>query len=263
MSTLLSDIPVVILAGGLGTRLSEETVLRPKPMVEIGGRPLLWHLLQIYSSHGARQFLIAGGYKASFIKEYFFNYRIHNSDWTIHLPSGQMEILATDSPDWKVAVHDTGLETLTGGRLRRLKPYLKTTFMVTYGDGVGDVDITKLLEFHRSHGGLATLTIVRPPARFGTMTLDDSDQVLEFSEKSAMREGWINGGFFVFEPAVLDFIESDGISLESDVLTRLAASGNLHAYRHQGFWQPMDTLREKHQLETLWQTGKAPWKVWK
>lgn len=261
MNYALSDISVVILAGGFGTRLSEETVLRPKPMVEIGGRPILWHILKIYSTQGCRRFLIAGGYKAEAIKEYFRNYRITNSDWNINLATGELEILSSDSPDWVVGVHDTGLETLTGGRLGRLRPFLQSTFMVTYGDGVGDVDLSKLLAFHRSHGKLATVTIVRPPARFGTVRLDGT-QVLEFSEKAPAREGWINGGFFVFEPGLLDYVTGDRMSLEADVLTRVAADGQLHAYQHEGFWQPMDTLREKQQLESLWTGGTAPWKIW-
>jgi glucose-1-phosphate cytidylyltransferase len=254
-------IPTVILAGGLGTRLSEETTLKPKPMVEIGGRPILWHILKIYAAHGYKDFLIAAGYRAESIKEYFRNFPLANSDWRIHLGTGEIEILSKDDTDWTVGVHDTGLETLTGGRLRRLKPFLNGTFMVTYGDGVGNIDIGKLVEFHRSHGGLATLTMVRPPARFGSVVLEGT-RVKEFVEKPAAREGWINGGFFVFEPAVLDYIEGDAVSLEAVALSRLAADGHLHAYAHDGFWQPMDTLREKHQLEALWSGGKAPWKIW-
>ena len=177
------------------------------------------------------------------------------------MSNGQIEILAQDGTDWVVGVHDTGLETLTGGRLRRLKPYLTGTFMVTYGDGVGDIDIERVLQFHRAHGGMATVTIVRPPARFGSVVMEDT-RVVEFLEKPSAREGWINGGFFVFEPAVLDYIEGDQVSLESAVLSRLAADGHLHAYTHEGFWQPMDTLREKHHLEALWASGKAPWKTW-
>lgn len=261
MITLSQEMPTVILAGGFGTRLSEETVMRPKPMVEIGGRPILWHILKIYSTHGFKKFIIAGGYKAEAIKEYFRNYRITNSDWNINLANGEMEMLSSDSPDWIVGVHDTGLETLTGGRVGRLKPFLKTTFMVTYGDGVGNIDIKRLVEFHQSHGKLATVTIVRPPARFGTVQLEGT-QVKEFSEKSHTSEGWINGGFFVFEPQVLDYIQGDLMSLEADVLTKIAADGQLHAFTHEGFWQPMDTLREKQQLEAMWNSGKAPWKIW-
>ena len=260
-SSRLSEIPTVILAGGLGTRLSEETTLKPKPMVEIGGRPILWHILKIYAAHGFGNFLIACGYKAEVIKEYFRNFPTSNSDWRIDLSNGQIEMLAQDGTDWVVGVHDTGLETLTGGRLRRLKPYLTGTFMVTYGDGVGDIDIERVLQFHRAHGGMATVTIVRPPARFGSVVMEGT-RVVEFLEKPSAREGWINGGFFVFEPAVLDHIEGDQVSLESAVLSRLAADGHLHAYTHEGFWQPMDTLREKHHLEALWASGKAPWKTW-
>lgn len=260
-SPRLSQIPTVILAGGLGTRLSEETTLKPKPMVEIGNRPILWHILKIYASHGFGNFLIAGGYKAEVIKEYFRNFPTSNSDWRIDLATGEIEMLEKDRTDWVVGVHDTGLETLTGGRLRRLKPYLPSTFMCTYGDGVGNVDIGKVLEFHRSHGRLATVTIVHPPARFGSV-VTEGGRVVEFLEKPAAREGWINGGFFVFEPGVLEYIDGDQVSLEAAVLSRLAADGHLHAYAHDGFWQPMDTLREKHLLEGLWATGQAPWKTW-
>jgi glucose-1-phosphate cytidylyltransferase len=252
----------VILAGGLGTRLSEETVLRPKPMVEIGGRPLLWHVLKIYAAHGFRRFLVACGYKAEVIKDYFRNFYYYNSNWYISLTTGQTEIISSENPDWEVGVFDTGFATRTGGRLLRLKSELgSATFMVSYGDGVGNVDIQRLVEFHCSHDALATLTVVRPPARFGSVVLE-GDRVQEFSEKAPTREGWINGGFFVFEPGVLDFIAGDDSSLEAEVLPRVSAEGQLRAFRHEGFWQPMDTLREKQFLESLWQSGQAPWKVW-
>jgi len=257
----LAEIPVVLLAGGLGTRLSEETATKPKPMVEIGGRPILWHIMKIYSWHGARHFIVACGYKAEVIKEYFRSYPVNNSDWTINLGTGEVETLASESPDWVVGVRDTGLHTLTGGRLGRLRNELKSTFMLTYGDGVGDVDIARLLAFHRSHGKLATLTLVRPPSRFGSVVLDGT-HVVEFAEKAPVSEGWINGGFFVFEPGITDYIQGDMVSLEANVLTRVAADGQLQAFQHGGFWQPMDTLREKHFLESLWEKGTAPWKLW-
>jgi glucose-1-phosphate cytidylyltransferase len=253
----------VILAGGLGTRLAEETSVRPKPMVEVGGKPLLWHIMNIFAAHGHRDFLIAAGYKGEVIKEYFRNYFFHNSDLIIDLASGESAVVNSDSPNWTVGIYDTGLSTLTGGRVRRLKQYLAgETFLLTYGDGVGNIDIAELLNFHRSHGALATVTIVRPPARFGSVILE-GDLVSEFSEKAPTREGWINGGFFVFEPEVLNYIDSDEDSLEAVTLERLVANRQLRAFRHEGFWQPVDTLREKMTLETLWQSGKAPWKIWK
>jgi glucose-1-phosphate cytidylyltransferase len=252
----------VILAGGLGTRLAEETSVRPKPMVEVGGKPLLWHIMNIFAAHGHRDFLIAAGYKGEVIKEYFRNYFFHNSDLVVDLASGKSTVVNSDSPNWKVGIYDTGLNTLTGGRARRLKRYLDDgTFLLTYGDGLGDVDITRLVEFHRSHGAAATVTIVRPPARFGSVILD-GDLVTEFSEKAPTREGWINGGFFVFEPKVLDYIGSDEDSLEAVVLERLVSDHQLRAFRHEGFWQPVDTLREKMTLESLWQSGNAPWRIW-
>jgi glucose-1-phosphate cytidylyltransferase len=252
----------VILAGGLGTRLAEETSLRPKPMVEVGGKPLLWHIMNIFAAHGHRDFLVAAGYKGEVIKEYFRNYFFHNSDLVVDLASGKSTVVNSDSPNWTVGIYDTGLNTLTGGRARRLKPYLDDgTFLLTYGDGLGDVDITRLVEFHRSHGAAATVTIVRPPARFGSVILD-GDLVTEFSEKAPTREGWINGGFFVFEPKVLEYIGSDEDSLEAVVLERLVSDHQLRAFRHEGFWQPVDTLREKMTLESLWQSGNAPWRIW-
>ena len=252
----------VILAGGLGTRLSEETSLRPKPMVEIGGKPLLWHIMNIYAAHGCLDFVVAAGYKGEVIKEYFRNYYFHNSDLLIDLASGSMDVVNTKSPKWRVGVYDTGPTTLTGGRVRRLRQHLgQGPFMLTYGDGVGNVDIRRLMEFHQSHDALATVTVVRPPARFGSVVLKD-DQVTEFSEKAPTREGWINGGFFVFEPEVVDYIRGDDESLEAVILEKLASDGQLRAFRHEGFWQPVDTLREKMTLESLWESGKAPWKIW-
>lgn len=253
---------VVILAGGLGTRLAEETTLRPKPMVEIGGRPLLWHVMNIYAGHGFKDFLVACGYKGECIKEYFHSYVTRSNDYFIDLQNGSCDVVSRNGIDWRVGMIDTGLNTMTGGRLLRLKEWLQNeTFMVTYGDGVGNIDINSLLEFHRSNGRLATVTAVRPPARFGALQLN-GDAVCKFSEKSQADEGWINGGFFVFEPQVLDYLSDDETVLEREALENLAADGELVAYRHYGFWQPMDTLREKQQLEDLWQRGNAPWATW-
>ncbi|MBS0208546.1 MAG: glucose-1-phosphate cytidylyltransferase [Planctomycetes bacterium] len=253
---------VVILAGGLGTRLAEESSLRPKPMVEIGGKPMLWHIMNIYSAHGYREFLIACGYKGEVIKEYFTNFRSRHNDAFIELRTGVSTIVRPCCPDWNVGLIDTGLKTMTGGRLRRLRDYLADgPFMVTYGDGVADVDVHAVIEFHRRHGKLATLTAVHPPARFGALQIE-ADQVAGFTEKPQTGEGWINGGFMVFEPKVLDYIDSDEMILEREPLERLSADNQLMAYKHQGFWQPMDTLREKQLLESMWESGKAPWKVW-
>jgi glucose-1-phosphate cytidylyltransferase len=255
-------VKVVILAGGRGTRLSEETSLRPKPMVEVGGMPLLWHLMSIYAGHGFREFIIACGYRGEMIKEFFQHFATRNSDFEVDLRSGAVKLLKPSRIDWTVTVMDTGLETMTGGRLVRLRPLLGDgTFMATYGDGVGNVDVRALLAYHRSHGRLATVTAVRPPSRFGDLALE-GDRVRAFSEKPQTREGWINGGFFVFEPRVLDHIAGDHISLEQEPLATLAAEGELMAFRHEGFWQPMDTLREKELLESLWASGNAPWKNW-
>ncbi len=253
---------VVILAGGRGTRLAEETSARPKPMVEIGGKPLLWHIMRIYAAHGLRDFLVACGYKGEMIKEYFRNAYLHTSDFTIDLATGVVDIMNPAPLDWKVGLVDTGLDTMTGGRIRRLGAWLKDgPFCCTYGDGVGDVDISALLAFHRAHGRLATVTAVRPPARFGGLVLD-GDGVREFTEKPQSEGGWINGGFFVFEPRILDYLHGDDAILEREALERVAAEGQLMAYRHEGFWQPMDTLREKELLESLWAAGRAPWKTW-
>jgi glucose-1-phosphate cytidylyltransferase len=254
---------VVILAGGRGTRLAEETASRPKPMVEIGGKPLLWHIMSIYASHGHNEFVVACGYRAELIKEWFRNAYLSSSDFVIDLASGAVDVLNPARLDWKVALVDTGLDTMTGGRLRRLADMLRTgTFMVTYGDGVGDVDVGALLAFHRAHGKAGTVTAVRPPARFGGLVLENG-RVREFSEKPQTEAGWINGGFFVFEPSVLGHIADDHTSLEREPLERLAQEGELMAYRHEGFWQPMDTLREKELLESLWASGSAPWKTWR
>lgn len=253
---------VILLAGGRGTRLSEETVTRPKPMVEIGGKPILWHIMQIYASHGYKDFVVACGYKGEIIKEYFHNYQLHSCDYFLNLRDGSRQIVKPNGLDWGIGLIDTGLDTMTGGRIRRLANWIgNRTFMVTYGDGLSNVNIRALVDFHRAAGKLATVTAVRPPARFGALVLD-GDCVAEFSEKPQVGEGWINGGFFVFEPCILDFIDGDESILERQVLERLAREGQLSAYRHDGFWQPMDTLRDKQFLEELWASGKPPWKIW-
>lgn len=248
---------VVLLAGGLGTRLSEETAMRPKPMVEIGGRPMLWHLMQLYASYGYREFLVACGYRGETIKDYFHNLSHRTSDYIVDLANGSREILRKSELDWKVGAVDTGMDTQTGGRLRRLRRIIgDTPCMVTYGDGLADIDIAALVAFHKSHGKLATITAVRPPARFGELVLE-GQTVRHFAEKPQTSQGWINGGFFVFEPGVFDYLD-DG-PLERGPLERLAQKGELMAFTHEGFWQPMDTIREKQLLEELWQTKKAPW----
>lgn len=253
---------VVILAGGLGTRLAEETEVKPKPMVEIGGRPLLWHIIKHYACYGFKEFLIALGYKGEVIKRYFLDYYRLNGSMTIDFSRGEVETHNKEGIDWNVHLRDTGQDTQTGGRIKRLEPWLNDgTFMVTYGDGVSDVDLRDLLHFHRSHGRIATVTAVRPPARFGGLIFD-GDLVSEFSEKPQIGEGWINGGFLVFEPEVFDYLKGDHSILEVDALEYLATEGQLAAYRHASFWQCMDTLRDKRLLESLWKEEQAPWKVW-
>ncbi len=253
---------VVILAGGLGTRLSEETEIKPKPMVEIGGRPILWHIMKHYAHYGFSEFFIALGYRGEIVKRFFMDYCALSGNMTIDLARGQVAMRDNDCENWVVHLKNTGQETNTGGRIKRLEPFLKgDTFMVTYGDGVCDVDLGAVLKFHRAHGRVATVTAVRPPARFGGIIFD-GELVSDFTEKPQIGEGWINGGFLVFEPAIFDYLDSDGSSLESDALERLAAERHLAAFRHENFWQCMDTLRDKRLLETLWHEHRAPWKVW-
>ena len=253
---------VGILAGGLGSRLAEETETKPKPMVEIGGRPILWHIMKYYAHFGFEEFVIALGYKGEYIKRWMVDYASLTADLTVRFRDGTVHAHTGERDDWTVQLVDTGLPTATGGRIKRLAPYLSEgTFMLTWGDGVSTVDLHKLLEFHRSHGKLATLTAVRPPARFGHLELD-GDVITEFSEKPQVGEGWINGAFFVLEPGVFDYIDGDDTQWEKEPLERLAKDGQLMAYRHYDFWQCMDTLRDKKLLEHLWETDQAPWKVW-
>ena len=260
-ATTDTDVPVVILAGGLGTRLSEETALRPKPMVEVGGRPILWHIMKTYDHFGFRRFIVPVGYRGGVIKEYFLSYANRHADFTVNTLTGDLARHDVPPDAWEVTVVDTGLDTMTGGRVRRLDRYLPGRFMLTYGDGVADVPIDRLLAFHEAHGRLATVTAVRPPARFGALALD-GDRVQEFSEKRQADAGWINGGFFVFERPVLDYVTGDDSILEREPLERLARDGELMAYRHEGFWEPMDTQRDLDNLNRRWADGAAPWKVW-
>ncbi|WP_298723313.1 glucose-1-phosphate cytidylyltransferase [uncultured Ferrovibrio sp.] len=255
---------VVILAGGFGTRISEESAIRPKPLVEIGGQPILWHIMKIYSAHGLNDFIICCGYKGNMIKHYFRNYAFELSDLTLDLRSNDVQVHKNGVEPWKVTLIDTGQDTMTGGRIKRVKDYIgDETFCLTYGDGVGDVDISDLIDFHRKSGALATVTAVHQPGRFGALNLlPGQTQVNGFREKSNEDGIFINGGFFVLEPEVLDYIDGDDTVWEREPLERLAAEGNLVAYRHRGFWQPMDTLRDKSVLEGLWQKGEAPWKIW-
>jgi len=253
----------VILAGGLGTRLSEETGTRPKPMVEIGGKPILWHIMKIYSSHGVNEFIICCGYKGYIIKEYFANYFLHMSDVTFHMQDNSMQVHNRRAEPWTVTLVDTGEHSMTGGRLRRVADHLRgeEAFCFTYGDGVGDIDITQAIKFHHAHGKAATLTATYPPGRFGALDIADK-QVISFKEKPKGDGAMINGGFFVLSPKVLDYLTDDATIWEQEPLMRLAEEGELMAFEHQGFWQPMDTLRDKHFLEELWQSDKAPWKSW-
>jgi glucose-1-phosphate cytidylyltransferase len=254
----------IILAGGLGTRISEETALRPKPLIEIGGRPILWHIMKIYSAHGINDFVVCCGYKGYLIKEYFANYFLHMSDVTFDMAKNEMQVHQQKAEPWRVTLVDTGDETMTGGRLKRIAPYVKDeeAFCFTYGDGVADVDVSALVAFHAQHGKRATVTAVQPPGRFGSLNMKDG-AVRGFVEKPQGDGGWINGGFFVLSPSCLSLIAGDATPWELEPLSRLAEEGELMAYEHAGFWQPMDTLRDKNQLEELWQSGRAPWKMWK
>jgi glucose-1-phosphate cytidylyltransferase len=253
---------VAILAGGKGSRLAEETVVRPKPMVEIGGMPILWHIMRHYAQAGFNDFVVALGYKGEFIKKYMVDYSSLSGNLKIGMRDGRVAVEGARRPDWNIDLVDTGMETLTGGRIKRLAPYLGgETFMLTWGDGVSNVDLNRLLDFHQSHGKLATVTTVRPPARYGKIRME-GNQVVEFAEKPQTEEGWINGAFFVLEPQVLEYIDGDHTMFEHAPLERLARDGELMAYKHEGFWQCMDTLREKQILEELWDSGSAPWKTW-
>lgn len=252
----------VILAGGLGTRISEESHLRPKPMLEIGGKPILWHIMKIYAHHGITEFVICLGYKGYIIKEYFANYFLHQSDVTFDVANNRMEVHQERAENWRVTLVDTGVDTMTGGRLKRVRKYLDDEpFCFTYGDGVSDIDITASIAAHRAHGTLATLTAIKPPGRFGALGLN-GHHVTSFQEKPDGDGGWINGGFFVLSPKVIDLISGDGTTWEKEPMEQLAVSQQMSFYQHNGFWQPMDTLRDKNQLNELWDAGKAPWKVW-
>jgi len=253
----------IILAGGLGTRISEETHLKPKPMIEIGGKPILWHIMKSYSMHGVNEFIICCGYKGYLIKEYFANYFLHMSDVTFDMTNNKMQVHEQYAEPWKVTLVDTGDNTLTGGRLKRIKQYVENeeAFCFTYGDGLADINITEEIAFHKQHGKLLTVTAVQPPGRYGALQME-GQKVTGFMEKPRGDGGLINGGFFILSPECLDFIEGDDTSWEGKPLTALANNGQMMAYEHKGFWQPMDTLRDKNQLEYLWETGKAPWKIW-
>lgn len=252
----------VLLAGGLGTRISEESVLKPKPMIEIGGKPILWHIMKMYSAHGVNDFIICCGYKGYVIKEYFANYFIHNSDITFDVKNNKMEIHQNTAEPWKVTVVDTGEDTMTGGRLKRVARYLgNEDFCFTYGDGVSDINIRKSIEFHKAHGKMSTITAVQPPGRYGALKMNGT-KVEAFMEKPKGDGGVINGGFFILNPKVVEYIKEDATIWEKEPMEKLASQGQMEAFVHEGFWQPMDTLRDKKHLEELWNTGKAPWKVW-
>jgi len=257
-------LKVVILAGGYGTRISEETAVKPKPMIEIGGMPLLWHIMKIYSHYRFNDFIICLGYKGYVIKEFFSNYYLHTSDITFNLKKNKTEIHHSHSEPWNVTLVDTGQETMTGGRLRRVREYLDDkTFMMTYGDGVADIDIIKLASYHKKHGEYATITAVQPPGRFGAIVMNQDSKVQKFLEKPAGDGGYINGGFFVLEPEVFNYLSDDRVLWEREPLERLAAENHLYSYKHNGFWYAVDTLRDKNYLEDLWSKGQAPWKYWK
>ncbi len=253
---------VVILAGGFGTRISEETVLKPKPLIEIGGMPLLWHIMKTYSSHGINDFIICCGYKGYLIKEYFANYALHMSDVTIDIQKNETVVHKNLGEPWKVTLVDTGMETMTGGRLKRVKQYLSNeTFCFTYGDGLSDVNIAKLIDFHKNNKTIATITAIQPPGRFGTLDIS-GNKIIRFKEKPAGDGNWVNGGFFVLDPKIFDYIEGDSTVWERTPLEKLAKENQLSAYKHSGFWQPLDTLRDKNSLEELWNSKKAPWNIW-
>lgn len=254
----------VILAGGYGTRISEESGIRPKPMVELGGKPILWHIMKIYHSYGINDFIICAGYKSHVIKEYFANYALFNSDVTFDISKQNQTFHKNSAEPWKVTVVETGEKTMTGGRLKRVRDYIgEETFLCTYGDGVSDINVKKTIDFHKAHGKIATVIAVQPPGRFGIFSLTDGNtQINSFREKPNGDGAWINGGFMVLSPKVFDYIERDDTVFEQEPMERLAGDGQLHAYKHTGFWQPMDTLRDKMVLESIWQTGKAPWKIW-
>ena len=252
----------VILAGGFGTRISEETQLKPKPLIEIGGMPLLWHIMKIYSSHGINDFIICCGYRGYLIKEYFVNYSLHMSDVTLDIQKNEIKVHKKLAEPWKITLIDTGLNTMTGGRLKRIKEYLSDeSFCFTYGDGLSDVNITELIKFHKKNKTLATVTAVQPPGRFGILNMKDT-KIVDFKEKPAGDHNWINGGYFVLEPSVIDYIDDDTTVWEQEPLEKLAKEGQISAYQHTNFWQPLDTLREKNILEELWDSGNAPWKSW-
>jgi glucose-1-phosphate cytidylyltransferase len=254
---------VVILAGGLGTRLSEETVIKPKPMVEIGGKPILWHIMKIYSSYGYNDFVICLGYKGYVIKEYFANYFLHQSNVTFDVKNNTMEIHDSQAEPWKVTLVDTGINTMTGGRIKRIKKYIDNKpFLLTYGDGVGNVNIKQLVDFHQENAKLLTVTAVQPSGRFGALQIESNQQVSSFLEKPQGDGAWINGGFFVCQPEVIDYLENDNTTFEKEPLENLAKDSQMMAFKHQGFWKPMDTLRDKHELESMWESYKAPWKNW-
>lgn len=255
---------VVLLAGGYGTRIAEETDIKPKPMVDIGGKPILWHIMKIYSHYGYNDFVILLGYKGYYIKEYFANYFLHQSDVTINMQTNQMEVHSNTSEPWKVTLVDTGLDTMTGGRIKRAQKYIgDEPFLLTYGDGVSDIDIAKSVEFHKSHGKSVTMTAIQPEARFGNLDIDSDSNIKKFIEKPKTEAGWINGGFFICEPKVFDYIsEDESCVFEQAPLQNLALDGEMAAFKHNGFWQPMDTLRDNQKLNKLWKENKAPWKVW-
>lgn len=263
MLTMKNDnMKAVILAGGLGSRITEETYLKPKPMIEIGGRPILWHIMKIYASHGINDFVICLGYKGYLIKEFFANYFLHTSDVTIDIQKNNLEIHQINAEPWRVTLVDTGENTMTGGRIKRVKKYLDETFCLTYGDGLSNLDISETIKFHKKNNLIGTLTAVQPPGRFGAIVIS-GHKVSRFQEKPSGDSAWINGGFFVFEPKFIDYIYDNDTILEREPLENLAKSKQLGAYLHTGFWQPMDTLRDKNHLEELWSSGKAPWKIWK